>query len=431
MRSQNKPLNFVFSRVVRFLILVFGLLICAFGGWASARTGLASLLATYGPKSEIANAADEAVRLSPLDPDVRVLRGGALFSEGRLEEARDELEAATSLRPLDFRIWQEYGRLCDLTNDEAQAKAALRQAVNLAPNYAKPRWQLGNLLLREGRAEEAFPELRRAAESDRSLGPNLVDLAWGAFDGDAAAIENAIGKGTDADRIRLAGLFIKHGKKTEAKNLLGELGAISDRDRSRLIDEMVEAKFFHEAHAFSLQTTGGPAEQKSSSIAMISNGGFEKAMNPSEKGFGWRSLPKSASLNIALDTTLRHTGRSSLRFDWDDKVDAATPLAWQIAAVEPNQRYTLSFAAKTADLVSGALPTVIVTDATQETRTLSNPVPVAGGSSDWKIYTVDFLSGGETEAVRIVIQRQSCSMLPCPIFGKTWFDDFSLTPASK
>jgi len=38
-------------------------------------------------------------------------------------------------------------------------RKALRRAVELAPSYSHPRWQYGNLLLRQGRTDDAFAQL--------------------------------------------------------------------------------------------------------------------------------------------------------------------------------------------------------------------------------------------------------------------------------
>ena len=59
-----------------------------------------------------------------------------------------------------------------------RGEKALRRATELAPSYAYPRWYLGNLLLRSGRYNQAFAELRRAADADPELRSQLLNLAW-------------------------------------------------------------------------------------------------------------------------------------------------------------------------------------------------------------------------------------------------------------
>ena len=58
----------------------------------------------------------------------------------------------------------------------AESETALRRAVALAPAYSFPHWYLGNLLLRNNRFDEAFPELRTATEADNELRPQLFNF---------------------------------------------------------------------------------------------------------------------------------------------------------------------------------------------------------------------------------------------------------------
>jgi hypothetical protein len=48
---------------------------------------------------------------------------------------------------------------------------AARQAIPLAPDYAEPHYQLGNILVRAGQTEEGFKELQLAAASNPTLFP--------------------------------------------------------------------------------------------------------------------------------------------------------------------------------------------------------------------------------------------------------------------
>ena len=75
-------------------------------------------------------------------------------------------------------MWIELGNTREELGDNEGALAALDRAVRSAPYYAHPHWQRGNLLLRLGRYDEAFADLRQAAASNRKYFPNLMELAW-------------------------------------------------------------------------------------------------------------------------------------------------------------------------------------------------------------------------------------------------------------
>src|SRR5207253_805103 len=100
---------------------------------------------------------------------------------------------ALSLSSRDFRLWVDLGRALEQAGDQAGSEKALRRAVELAPFYSWPRWHLGNFLLRRGRYDEAFAELRQVAESDPSKRGAVFDLAWMINGGDVKAARSLLG----------------------------------------------------------------------------------------------------------------------------------------------------------------------------------------------------------------------------------------------
>src|SRR5207253_3321882 len=144
------------------------------------------------------------------------VRASLLARADESSEAIKEYERAASLRPEDYVLWLELGRARDRESDIEGALAAFAEAKRHAQFYAKPHWQLGNLLFRVGRRDEAFVELRIAASSDPKLLPQAVALAWAAFRGNASAVEEAIQPGTPPSRLALARFFAAHGKAVEA-----------------------------------------------------------------------------------------------------------------------------------------------------------------------------------------------------------------------
>ena len=174
------------------------------------------MLAMYGVTSNRLAPVNEAVRLTPSDPEVQVAQARALLNAGQLTAALPAFERAVALQPRNFGLWAELGNAYDLAGKSDEAITTVKQAVRLAPAYAQPHWQLGNLLLRKGRRREAFTEFRATVNADASLFPNTVDLAWGAFNGEASAIEQAIHPNNDVARLELAKVFAAHGAVEDA-----------------------------------------------------------------------------------------------------------------------------------------------------------------------------------------------------------------------
>jgi len=196
------------------------------------------------------DAANAAVSLSPRDPEAHYIRASILEASDDLSEATAEYTQAVLLRPDDYVLWLSLAHARELNGDLSGAIAAANQAVPLAPYYAQPHWQLGNLLVRAGRPDEGFRELRLAGASDPTLLPVIIDLAWQLSHGNAAYVMQAIQPSTLESRTALAEYFKKHGKVSEAIALIRSAGSAAEDYRRRYIDELISAKRFRMPTAY-------------------------------------------------------------------------------------------------------------------------------------------------------------------------------------
>ena len=401
--------------------------VCVWGSLKAWQTGAARLLTYHGKTTLLLAQTERAIVKTPNDPEAHSGRAFVLLNTGRLAAALPEYERTVALRPQDYFLWLELGRARDMNDDEQGALAALEQAVRLAPAYAQPRWQLGNVLFRAGRFEEAFSELRRAALSDLTLLPNFIDLAWGASGGDAIAVEQIIQPERASWRIALAKYFIKRGQTSEALAQFRLAGGISVEDRQALLKDLLAAGKYKEAHeVWAIDT-----ERSESGIALILDGSFENRISRDDSGFGWQPARDTEGLRISLDSTKPHSGEQSLRIDFKGDSNPNQSILTQLILVEPNTRYRLEFNVRTEEMVTGGLPLVTVSDANnKENRVLGQSSQFKQSNAGWQEYTVDWTTTNATSAVLISLHRQNCSSGPCPIFGRLWLDDFIIRKLS-
>jgi tetratricopeptide (TPR) repeat protein len=352
-----------------------------------------------------------------------------LLNLGKLAAALPEYETAVALRPRDYFLWLELGRVRDMNEDEQGSLAALEQAVRLAPEYAQPRWQLGNVLFRNGRAEEAFQELRRAASSDPALLPRLIDLAWGASGEDAIVTEQIIQPERASWRIALAEFFVKRGRITEALAQFRLAGGISEEDRQSLLKDLFAAKRYSEAYEIWAANSGD--DKQRDGIAQIIDGGFENKVSRTSAGFGWQLTRDTEGLRISLERVNPHSGAQSLRVDFNGDANPGQSILSQLILVEPDTRYRLRFNVRMEELVTGGLPVLEVSDADSlEGHALAASAPLQPNAEGWREYTIDLTTAKMTGALRLSLHRQNCSSGPCPIFGHIWLDDFIIQKMS-
>lgn len=409
----------------RYVLALALLFVCAGGAISSARAGLSRLFSEYGSVTESLAASERALNFNTQDPEAHYARALRLGETDRSGEAVREFEQAVALRPQDYFLWQELARAREENVDSDGAIAALRKAIALAPDYAQPHWQMGNLLLRAGQSDQGFVELRSAADSDPSLYAPMIDLAWTIHEGDAASVLALSKPRNNHERVALASLLVNRDRVDDAMAFLRpSVTNLSAEDRASLTAALVATGKFSEAFEVWAAGVGAP-DAADANRETIFDGGFEGTIDANEQGFGWKPTQATGTVSILLDSNLAQSGKRCLRLDYSGGFDPAVAVISQLVIVAPHTRYRLSFSARTEDLKSAALPVVAVKHADGSQGIQSQSLPLVDTAGSWREFAIEFETEDVT-AITINIQRQACSSNPCPIFGRAWFDSFSL-----
>jgi hypothetical protein len=376
-------------------------------------------------------AADIAVRLAPSDPEAHYTRALSLVNVQRLGEAVVELKQATRLRPHHYYEWLDLGVTLDRLGDETAAVAALQESVRLAPFFAQPRWQLGNLLFRQGQYQEAFTELRLGAKSNPNLFEALVELAWTAADGNVGTLEALVQPQSGRSHFELARFLAKEGRGADAARQVKEAGEPQDeRDRAilhQIISELLAAQQYSDAYRAWAATHRLTVDNRTNASGQVLNGDFVEPIMQDDPGFGWQ-LQAVPNVSAAIDPSGPSPGTRSIRLEFSgDSAPGGQPIH-QLVLLQPNSRYSLGFVARTKDLVSGGPPIILALNADNKTtRILGQSELILPGTSGWSPYKFDFATDDNTSAVIIALQRLACIQSPCPIFGKLWLSELSIS----
>ena len=426
------------------IIAVLASVLCGWGIWQSARIGLARTLDEYGVRGRRDNVAvwiatltrvsdpqsvvDRAVALSPQDADSYSARGDVFQSIGDYPQARDTYERAVQLRPRDYYLWLVLGVLRDQNHDQEGALRTLRQSVALAPSYAQPHWQLGNLLLRMGQVDEAFSELRQAATSDPSLWTNVIDLAWGIYRHDAGAVVSVLQPDTDTARMALALFFARNNQGAAAIDQFRQLRPLPMEGPLRngadsLLETLLRARAFTEAYQVWARLKGLPL----TSATEVRDGGFEEAIILGQSGFGWQITPGVSNVAMSFDEAEHQSGKRSLRIDFHGNSNPAAPLLTQLILAKPLTRYHVSVFGLTKEFISAGDPIITLVDASDPKGTvLAQSPPLRSDAGVWREFAIDCSTNADTQAITIRLARQSCANDPCPAFGTLWLDSISI-----
>lgn len=399
--------------------------ICAVSAAVCAKWYFANALSTRVLHKEIA---DFAVRLAPNDPQTRYASGvlhERTFLPDDLPKSLAEFERAAALSPHDFRLWLELGKARERSGDAEGAEKALRKALELAPDYSAVQWALGNFLLRQGSETEAFANIRKAAEGDKTFANPAMASAWQLFAGDTARIKEYVG---DSPNLKAAfALVLAKEKRSdealEVWNSLPETARKNDfkANGGEIYQKMLEAKKYRAAVRMSADFADG--DEKKFAVGRITNGGFEANINPqSPSAFEWQ-IGEGAEPQILIDKERKHGGEISLVMVFNNKDGKAFRNLSQTVAVESNRKYVFEIFYK-SDLKTAATVKWEIADAA-DGKVIASTEAVAA-NADWTSLKTEFIALDATEAVTIRLVRAACPTALCAISGKIWFDDFSL-----
>jgi hypothetical protein len=414
------------------IFMVLTVLLVLVWSWFLVRWYIGNTFAEYlNPDENTLDTARRAVSLSPSDPLAHWRLGQVTekkFFAAELDQAINEFEAAVRLSPNDYRFWMSLGSAREQQGDTEKAEAAFRRAVALAPSYSYPAWYLGNLLLRSGRYDEAFAELRRASESDNELRPQLFNLAWEVYKPDLEPVKTAIGSSAEVRALFSQYLLgrDRHDDAIRLWNSLSENEKRANRNTGRpIMTSLIGLKRFHDAMA--IWNDFSPSLSHRAEIGKILDGGFESDLAPgSDETFGWR-VKAAPQLQIGIDSKKKHDGGHSIRLAFQVRSRLNDIGLSQLVAVMPATDYDLEYYVKTEGLHSVSTPMIQIFDAA-DNALMATSSDAPNGNNDWQRVSIGFKTGEKSQAVIVRVNRAGCGEdYSCPIFGTLWYDDFNLT----
>jgi len=417
--------------IVRIVLLLL-LIVAAIWSYYVIRWYTGNTLAEYfNPAQNNLQVAELAVSLAPKDPLThwRIAQvTQKLLPLDQQAQSIAEYERAVSLSPNDYRFWMALGTALEQSGDSAKAEHALRRAVSLAPSYAYPRWYLGNHLLRNAQYEEAFKELRLAAEADTELEPQQFNFLWAIYSEDLESLKKAIGDNSPK-RARFALYLLSLQRYDDGLRFWDSLSADekkANRDSGNsIVSNLLTAKRYHDA--VKVWNDIAPNDRYHAESGKVFDGSFEEAINYTpEMVFGWQ-VKNAPQLLIGIDPTKSNGGARSLRLLFQVRANLESLNVSQLVPVMPDTEYEFEYYFTTEKLETGSAPVVQLVDAT-DGAVLANSEQAPSGTIPWTRVSLPFKTGSKTGAVTIKIVRAKCSEeedVICPIFGSIWYDDFS------
>jgi tetratricopeptide (TPR) repeat protein len=370
--------------------------------------------------------ADLAVQLGPDDPQTHYAAAvlyDRTFEPQDIARSLAEYEKAALLSPNNYLSWLELGKARGRNGDVPGSERAFLRALELAPNYADVRWAYGNFLLRAGRMEEGFSQIRTAAAARPEYMSSAAITAMTLLDGDASAVRNMLGN-TGLVNSALATYALSGDLYAEAAAAWDQISADEKRTTFSetgkvLSSRLAGAKYFRMAARVAAESweTGEPGP----GVGNVLNGDFETAVKlKAARLFDWQ-VANGPEPQIGMSDTQKHSGSFSLYMIFNATQASDIRSVAQTVAVEPGKSY--SFQGFYRSELKGSLAWEVV-DA-NDGKNLARTGPVQS-SADWAIFQATFTVPEGSDGITIRLVRDGCTSSVCPIAGKVWFDDLLL-----
>ena len=376
--------------------------------------------------AEFKEVGDLLASLSPSDPQTHYAAASLherALEAGDFEIALREYEIAASLAPNNYLLWLRLAAVRGRAGDTTGAEAALQQAKRLAPNYSRVQWALGNFLLREGRDEEAYSELRKAVYGDATLAPLAAATALKMSDGDARSVSARFQDSPHIDvalAIQLAGQK-RFDEAVEFWNLADTSGDHFSDAAKQLQSQLIENKRFIAA----LSMKGVDRDNTGIAFQSLTNPGFEQPVRTDGADvFDWR-VSRGTYPQIGVTDKQKLSGQYSLvvLLNSQDAKEFRGPA--QIITVRPGSSYDLAIPYRSDFKSAASFQWEVVSASDGRRLAISSPLLPA---PEWTKVVVAFVVPQNSDGIEIRLVRSDCVGAKCAASGSFWFDDLLITP---
>jgi tetratricopeptide (TPR) repeat protein len=406
-----------------FRALMGGLAVLALAAaFFAAKWGFAHAV---GARADGVEVASLATGLAPDDPATHyalAVQSEKVFTADAQEKALAEFEKAAALSPYNYLFWLDLGRARERNGDQAGAEAALRKAQELAPNYSRVQWALGNALLRQGRNDEAFAEIRKAVSGDATYTNAAAMSAWQILDGDISSVRNAIGE-SPRSNAALAALLAREKRFDEAFAIWNEIPAGDKAGDLRetaqtLYGQFIEAGRFRFAATVRADIDGGAAPP----VGQLANGGFEESL-PLENTsiFLWR-MSDGQVPRIGPTDGQKHSGSYSLLISFGQGSKSSRQVS-QTVPVESGKSYSFELFYRSDVKTQSKIKWEIVSGIAGKPVASTDALTPSG---DWVPVRVNFTVPADIDGITVRLAVEDCVPATCSISGNIWFDDLVL-----
>jgi tetratricopeptide (TPR) repeat protein len=341
--------------------------------------------------------------------------------------ATEYYEKAVRTDSRSSRYWLDLASALQQADHPQQARDAFQQAVANFPISAEAKWAFGNFLLLQGDFNGGVAQLRQAVLIDPSLRPLAISRCWQSHP-DADMLLDQLLPAQPAAYADALDFFASNQDVDSGIKVWNRLIALKQPFPVHLtfsfFDEMIRQgraeegrRMWQQAYDVDRLAYDLPADR-----SVVWNGGFEHDL--ADGGFGWRTYG-APGVTIEPDTEVVHSGKRSVRIDFEGAANVDFFHLFQYVAVQPGRKYHFRGWLRTDAITTDSGVRFSLSD--QGNKTAGELLtPSVTGTTPWTLMETDIVAGPTSHVLNLQVRRFPARGFDSRIEGTAWVDDVSL-----
>ena len=391
--------------------------------------------ATHYTNTETLHGYERATQLEPGNARNWYLLGRYLqysFEDSNPQRAIRSYIKSLEIDPSATSTWLELAATYESEGNDVAARNAFLNAKKTYLLSAEVSWRYGNFLLRQGKLEPAFAEIRHSVEADPGRAAEAVSRCLRVEPDANVILDRVLPAKSEIYMAVMADLAqdrqIENALKVWTR-IVAMHPKIALHDAFQLVMELRSAGRASEAHKVWEQAVelAGLAELAGPRNSMVWDGGFESDVTG--EAYAWRFARTARSAQTDFDTQEKYSGKRSLRVSFDGSSDVTFHDVCQVVPTEAGTAYELSAWMKSKDLTTD-----------QGVRIELRPgIPGVNGAitadirgtQPWTRFAAVWPGTKQNQETQVCLRRDASDQEDNKIRGTAWVDDVALTPIPK
>jgi tetratricopeptide (TPR) repeat protein len=353
------------------------------------------------------------------------------FTDSDMSRALVNYQTAVQKNPLSAHYWMDLASAYEATGDDARAQEAFGRAKAVYPASAEVAFHYGNFLLREQKYPEAYDELRRAVQADRTLLPLVISRAWRANGDINQLLDHVVPADVDAYSQALDFFGSAHDADPALavwRRLL-EFGRFVPLARTfPLLEELIREDRADDARRVWREALAAAAlpHMEPARGSLIWDGDFQEEFSNGGLGWRWNGIPGAL---IDFDSQAAPNDSRAVRLDFSGGNNVSLSGPFEFVPVEANRGYHFHAYMRTEQITTESGPRFSITDPNHP-NALNILTENFTGTRPWTAVEADLSTGPETHFLLVRLVRDPSRLFDNKLSGTAWIADVSLVASS-